>query len=183
MVIRPFFLPMANSPWDEEAVNTFTQVDFDYAAVLGYGVSPEGRPTSRPSTSCPPTRRWSASSPGGGRGLPPAPGHLLRPPSEPGPPEELRPVPLPGRADDRGPGVSVRQNGVLLQQPVSGPGPSGPFCPGCKKGTCRAARSFLLSKFPPFPWETAPLNFTQILRDPYKMSGKNGGKTMADRLY
>ncbi|MFQ7138784.1 hypothetical protein [Evtepia sp.] len=43
VVIRPFFLPMANSPWDEEAVNTFTQVDFDYAAVLGYGVSPEGK--------------------------------------------------------------------------------------------------------------------------------------------
>lgn len=43
VVIRPFFLPMANSPWDEEAVNTFTQVDFDYAAVLGYGVNPEGK--------------------------------------------------------------------------------------------------------------------------------------------
>ena len=37
VVIRPFFLPMANSPWDEEAVNTFTQVDFDYAAVLVAG--------------------------------------------------------------------------------------------------------------------------------------------------
>ena len=64
VVIRPFFLPMANSPWDEEAVNTFTQVDFDYAAVLGYGVNPEGKAYLKASTSCPPTRCWSASSPG-----------------------------------------------------------------------------------------------------------------------
>lgn len=43
VVIRPFFLPMAKSPWDEKAANEFSTVDFDYAAVLGYGVSPEGQ--------------------------------------------------------------------------------------------------------------------------------------------
>ena len=42
LVIRPFFLPMAKSPWEESDANDFTQVNFDYAAILGYGVSPEG---------------------------------------------------------------------------------------------------------------------------------------------
>lgn len=42
LVIRPFFLPMAKSPWEESDANDFTQVNFDYAAILGYGVTPEG---------------------------------------------------------------------------------------------------------------------------------------------
>ena len=42
VVIRPFFLPRAKSPWDEQEVNEFTTVDFDYAAILGYGLSPQG---------------------------------------------------------------------------------------------------------------------------------------------
>ena len=41
-MIRPFFLPMAKSPWEESDANDFTQVNFDYAAILGYGVTPEG---------------------------------------------------------------------------------------------------------------------------------------------
>lgn len=43
VVIRPFFLPMANSPWDEEAANAVPALDFDYAAVLGYGLDGEGK--------------------------------------------------------------------------------------------------------------------------------------------
>ena len=42
LVIRPFFLPMAKSPWEESDANDFIQVNFDYAAILGYGVTPEG---------------------------------------------------------------------------------------------------------------------------------------------
>lgn len=38
VVIRPFFLPMSRTPWDETQANSFTQVDFDYAAILGYRV-------------------------------------------------------------------------------------------------------------------------------------------------
>lgn len=44
VVIRPFFLPMAKSPWDEKEVNAFSKVDFDYAAILGYGVDPQEKP-------------------------------------------------------------------------------------------------------------------------------------------
>ena len=39
VVIRPFFLAMSRSPWDEKESNAFTQVDFDYAAILGYQVT------------------------------------------------------------------------------------------------------------------------------------------------
>ena len=41
VVIRPFFLAMSRSPWDEKESNTVTQVDFDYAAILGYKVTGE----------------------------------------------------------------------------------------------------------------------------------------------
>lgn len=41
-LIRPFFVPMAKSPWSEDEANDFSQVDFDYAAILGYGVDPQG---------------------------------------------------------------------------------------------------------------------------------------------
>ena len=48
LVIRPFFLPMAKSPWEESDANDFTQVNFDYAAILGYGVTPEGTSFMKP---------------------------------------------------------------------------------------------------------------------------------------
>ena len=34
---------MANSPWEEEATNAVPALDFDYAAVLGYGLDGEGK--------------------------------------------------------------------------------------------------------------------------------------------
>lgn len=43
VVIRPFFFPMAKSPWQDKAANEFTTVDFDYAAILGYGLNPDGQ--------------------------------------------------------------------------------------------------------------------------------------------
>ena len=43
VVIRPFYLPMSRTPWDEGEANAFTAVDFDYAAILGYGVDGEGK--------------------------------------------------------------------------------------------------------------------------------------------
>lgn len=42
VVIRPFFLSMTDSPWEEDAVNAVPALDFDYAAVLGYGLDEEG---------------------------------------------------------------------------------------------------------------------------------------------
>ena len=102
LVIRPFFLPMAKSPWEESDANDFTQVNFDYAAILGYGVTPEGTGRSEA-----PPRRHLAS----------AAGHLLCPPNQSGPPEKVCPVPLSGGADHRGIGIPIRQNRRLLQQP------------------------------------------------------------------
>ena len=40
-VIRPLFLAMSRTPWDESTENVVAQVDFDYAAILGYGVDQE----------------------------------------------------------------------------------------------------------------------------------------------
>ena len=42
--IRPFFLPMCATPWAETDANEFTDVDFDYAAILGYGIDQDGKP-------------------------------------------------------------------------------------------------------------------------------------------
>ena len=42
--IRPFFLPMCATPWAEADANEFTDVDFDYAAILGYGIDQDGKP-------------------------------------------------------------------------------------------------------------------------------------------
>ena len=36
VVIRPLFLPMMARQWEERDANEFREVDFDYAAVLGY---------------------------------------------------------------------------------------------------------------------------------------------------
>jgi hypothetical protein len=45
VVIRPFFLPMCSSPWKDEdaSANLFSQVDFDYAAILGYKLDDQGK--------------------------------------------------------------------------------------------------------------------------------------------
>lgn len=37
VILRPFYLPMCKAEWDESEANQFTQPDFDYALVLGYG--------------------------------------------------------------------------------------------------------------------------------------------------
>lgn len=37
VVVRPFFLPKMRNNWDESDANSFRDVDFDYAAILGYG--------------------------------------------------------------------------------------------------------------------------------------------------
>ena len=36
-IVRPFYLPKMRNDWDESDVNCFKNVDFDYAAILGYG--------------------------------------------------------------------------------------------------------------------------------------------------
>ena len=36
-IVRPFYLPKMRNDWDESDVNCFKDVDFDYAAILGYG--------------------------------------------------------------------------------------------------------------------------------------------------
>ena len=38
VILRPFYMPMCKSPWDESDANQFTRPDFDYALVLGYGL-------------------------------------------------------------------------------------------------------------------------------------------------
>ena len=60
LVIRPFFLPMAKSPWEESDANDFTQVNFDYAAILGYGVTPPtpSWPVRSPAPTAPGICRW-----------------------------------------------------------------------------------------------------------------------------
>lgn len=40
--IRPFFLPMCKTPWQEQEANEVSLVDFDYAAILGYGMNDQG---------------------------------------------------------------------------------------------------------------------------------------------
>lgn len=42
VVVRPFFLPKMRNLWDESDVNCFRDIDFDYAAILGYGPEGEG---------------------------------------------------------------------------------------------------------------------------------------------
>ena len=37
VILRPFYMPMCHSPWDESEANQFTEPDFDYVLVLGYG--------------------------------------------------------------------------------------------------------------------------------------------------
>lgn len=41
-VVRPFFFPMCRAEWDNSDVNDFAKVDFDYAAIIGYGKNPDG---------------------------------------------------------------------------------------------------------------------------------------------
>lgn len=36
-LIRPFFIPMLPAEWDNRDVNEIQTVDFDYAAIIGYG--------------------------------------------------------------------------------------------------------------------------------------------------
>ena len=43
VVIRPFYLPMMARKWEESDANEFSNVDFDYAAILGYAQK-EGEP-------------------------------------------------------------------------------------------------------------------------------------------
>ncbi len=42
VVIRTFYLPKMKNEWDESDVNCFRDIDFDYAAILGYGPDGEG---------------------------------------------------------------------------------------------------------------------------------------------
>lgn len=42
VVIRPFFFPMMKAEFDETEANQFDAVDFDYAAIVGYGRDGEG---------------------------------------------------------------------------------------------------------------------------------------------
>lgn len=42
VVIRPFYLPRMRNDWDESDANFFRDVDFDYAAILGYGPGEDG---------------------------------------------------------------------------------------------------------------------------------------------
>lgn len=37
LLVRPFFLPRMAHQWEESDANEFTDVDFDYAAIIGYG--------------------------------------------------------------------------------------------------------------------------------------------------
>ncbi len=41
-IVRPFYLPKMRNDWDESDVNCFKNVDFDYAAILGYGPGEDG---------------------------------------------------------------------------------------------------------------------------------------------
>ena len=43
VLIRPFYLPKMAHRWEEEDANDFTAVDFDYAAIIGYGPGEGGR--------------------------------------------------------------------------------------------------------------------------------------------
>ncbi len=117
LVIRPFFLPMAKSPWEESDANDFTQVNFDYAAILGYGVTPEGTSFMKALYFLPTDALLAGQKPRPRRHLASAAGHLLCPPNQSGPPEKVCPVPLSGGADHRGIGIPIRQNRRLLQQP------------------------------------------------------------------
>lgn len=42
VVVRPFYLPQMKNLWDESDANLFSAVDFDYAAILGYGQREDG---------------------------------------------------------------------------------------------------------------------------------------------
>ena len=41
--IRPFFMPMMKAEFDETEVNEFANLDFDYAAIIGYAKDSEGK--------------------------------------------------------------------------------------------------------------------------------------------
>ncbi len=41
-VIRPFYLPQMKRLFDEDSVNSFSHVDFDFAAILGYAQKEDG---------------------------------------------------------------------------------------------------------------------------------------------
>ena len=41
-IVRLFYLPKMRNDWDESDVNCFKDVDFDYAAILGYGPGEDG---------------------------------------------------------------------------------------------------------------------------------------------
>ena len=41
-IVRPCYLPKMRNDWDESDVNCFKNVDFDYAAILGYGPGEDG---------------------------------------------------------------------------------------------------------------------------------------------
>ena len=41
-IVHPFYLPKMRNDWDESDVNCFKDVDFDYAAILGYGPGEDG---------------------------------------------------------------------------------------------------------------------------------------------
>lgn len=41
-VVRPFYLAKARRDWDDTGANEFTNVDFDYAAIIGYGPTEDG---------------------------------------------------------------------------------------------------------------------------------------------
>lgn len=42
-VLRPFYMPMMRAEIDETPANVFSALDFDYAAILGYGKDAEGQ--------------------------------------------------------------------------------------------------------------------------------------------
>ena len=104
-------------PWEESDANDFTQVNFDYAAILGYGVTPEGTSFMKALYFLPHRRPPGRSEAPPRRHLASAAGHLLCPPNQSGPRKKVCPVPLSGGADHRGIGIPIRQNRRLLQQP------------------------------------------------------------------
>ena len=42
-IIRPFYMPASRTPWDESEANQIANVDFDYAAIIGYAVKEDNQ--------------------------------------------------------------------------------------------------------------------------------------------
>ena len=84
--IRPFFLPMCATPWAETDANEFTDVNFDYAAILGYGIDQDGKPFLKAILLRPHRRPLGAPVSRRKRRLEAPPGDVLRSPAEPGAP-------------------------------------------------------------------------------------------------